>query len=935
MKLPPEALAAPIEELLPARGGSLLDELALMAEKHEPWHGWAEQRGLLVEGDAVLVEVRFAAAPTGATEVALGGLGVRVHAQSVPTLMEVWVPATALAKVASLPGVLAVRPARLVSPSGRWLPSAGSVQSEGVAQSGLDPYHALGADGSGVILAVIDAGFQGWAARQASGDWPPSARLRRFEVSGGTVTDCDVGTCSTFEATQHGTATVEIAYDSAPGATFLVYKTQTIAEWYNALLHASDASLNGVGVADVISVSLGAPLDGVGDGSNCPPLWPAPCGTIAEAAGTARSRGSLVVNAAGNARIEHWGGLYTPSTGDADIHTWSGTNRQVNYIGTGSGSAYCISNGFLLTAELFWDDWTNVNHDYDLYLVEYTGSGWAARAQSTHDQNGGTGQSPQEYIAWTASSNYPAVCSPTSGIYGFYVRRFSASTNRNLQFFGPYDMDVRVPARSLGFPADSPNVVAAGALDVNNPSTQEYYSGEGPQLSPGGGLGAPTDPKLDLMSFARVSTATYGAGGFAGTSAPTPHVAGVAAVLTQLRNEKPVERGSQPPGLQRALELAASDGDNDLGASGHDTVFGYGRLRLRECSVAAEIQAGWNLVSLPCDRRTDNTPSGVFGSSLGTFNTDWAMWRYDASAGTYQRIWNATDPLELGEGYWLYRFTTPSPSPTFTGLVADRSEAYPRAVTGASGLGRPHLVGAPRTFSIPWNQVRFYYGGSEKSFAQAYTDGVVRNLMWTWNRATQQYEVFDGLLGEGVIQPGQGFWIRALQDVEVRLPAEVSGGGSAPERPDVEGWRGTLRVTGASATASVQLGHAARASDGFDRFDAEHLPAPATATLRAAIPHLDWKDHSARYMRDMRTPKKRDEWVIEIDATQPMKATVSWEMPLWVVNDSVLVDELTRKEIPVRLLANGYRIELAAGKRTLRWRLGQKSTAAVAPGRVP
>ena len=937
--LPPEALILAPEPPDPGNRRTLLEELAQRAGEGPAWREWAAQHGLLVEGDAVLLELRFAAPLTGALEVPLEKLGVRLHGQSVPTLMEAWVPAAAVTKVQEIPGLLAVRPARLARPLGPAWPLAGNVQSEGVTQSGLDPYHALGADGTGTIVAVIDAGFQNWQALQTSGDWPPPSRLRRFQVSGSTVTNCDVGSCPTFEASRHGAATVEIAYDSAPGATFLVYKTQTVGEWYQALLHASDAALNGVGVADVISASLGAPLDGIGDGSSCPPIWPAPCGTIAEAATTARSRGSLVINAAGNARIEHWGGLYAPSSGNANIHTWSGPNTQVNYLGNGSGSAWCIPNGWQLTAELFWDNWTApVNHDYDLELYKWVSTGggsWSLRAFSRNSQNGGSGQTPQEYIAWTTSGAASPGCPSNTGVYGYVVRRYSAPTHRNLQFFGPYDVNFRVHARSMGFPADSPAVVAVGALQVANPATQEYYSSEGPQLAPGGGLGAPTHPKIDLMSFARVSTGSYGAGGFAGTSAATPHAAGVAAVLTQLRNEKPVERGSQPQGVQRALELAALDGDNDLGAAGHDTVFGYGRLRLRECSVAAGIQAGWNLIALPCDRRAQNTPAGVFGNSLGTFNTDWALWRYNAATGAYQRIMGANDPLPLGEGYWLYRFTTPGAF-NYSGLVADRSEAYPRSVTGAPGLGRPHMVGAPRNFAIPWNQVRFYYGGSEKSFSQAYADGVIRNHMWKWNRTTQQYDVFDGLLGEGVINPGEGFWIRALQDVEVRLPAEVSGGGGAPERRLTVGWQGTVRVAGtAGGQAHIQFGHRLGARDEFDAHDAEQLPSPASASLHLVVPHPEWKEYAGDYLRDIRAPKKKDEWVLRLTTSSAQTVKLTWEMPAWVVADSALVDEATGQVIPLRLHPHGISLDLSAGPRVLRWRLGSDNTSVAPPRRSP
>ncbi len=928
MPIPLDAPAVLPEADRPEKRSTLLEEVADRAVRGEAWQEWGKGRGLLLKGDEVLVEIRLKQTAMADSVQRLERFGLRRHVQNVPTLLEAWVPAKALTTVAGEPEVLSVNPARIVKSTGTLKPLVGSVTTEGVTASGLDPYHSLGANGSGAIIAVIDGGFQGWAALQTSGDWPPTARLRRFEVSGSTVTDCAVGTCTTFEASLHGAACVEIAYDTAPGATFLVYKTTTVGEWYQALLHASDAALNGTGVADVVSASLGAPLDGIGDGSNCPAIWGTPCGTIAEASEIARSRGTFVVNAAGNARIDHWGGVYTPSSGDANIHTWSGTNAQVNYFGNGSNSAWCIPNGFRVTGELFWDDWTNVNHDYDLELHEFSSStGWNRRAQSIYAQNGGSGQQPQEYISWTASSNYNA-CGSGLGVYGFKVIRYSAATNRNLQFFASYDLNYRVPARSLGFPADSANVFAVGALTVSDGTSQAYYSGEGPRLGPGGTLTGATYPKIDGTSFASVSTVSYGASGFAGTSAATPHAAGVAAVLTQLRIEKPVERGSQPAGLQRAMELVAQDGDNDLGTAGQDTVYGWGRLRLRQCSVGAGIVGGWNLVTLPCDRRTENTPAGVFGSQLGTFNTDWGLWRWNPGTSSYQRISSSTEPLNLGEGYWIYRATA-SPGATMAGLVADRTEAYPRSVTGTSGLGRPHMVGAPRTFSIPWNQVKFFYGGAEHTFSEAYAAGKIRNLMWTWNRGTQQYDVFDGLLGEGATTPGEGMWVRVLEDVEIRFPAEVSGGGGgAPQPQPPVGWTAQLTVTSDAAAARVQFGHRAGAVDGFDHNDAEQLTPPAAAPLRVAFPHLDWKEYAANYVRDYRATKQTDEWMIHVTAAQAGQASLTWSAPAWVVASSILVDESSGKAIPVANLFGRYTMQLTPGTRVLRWRLGARTSAA-------
>ena len=79
---------------------------------------------------------------------------------------------------------------------------------------------------------------------------------------------------------------MEIAYDVAPGATFLAYDTETVGDWRNAILDAAHLNSTGASLgavkANVISASLAAPLDGKGDGTALP-------GSIAEAAGFAKS----------------------------------------------------------------------------------------------------------------------------------------------------------------------------------------------------------------------------------------------------------------------------------------------------------------------------------------------------------------------------------------------------------------------------------------------------------------------------------------------------------------------------------------------------------------------------------------------------------------------------------------------------------------------
>ena len=61
---------------------------------------------------------------------------------------------------------------------------AASVESQGVAIMGADDYHALGIDGTGVKIGVIDLGFTGYQDAQASGDLPTGAALTITDYTG-------------------------------------------------------------------------------------------------------------------------------------------------------------------------------------------------------------------------------------------------------------------------------------------------------------------------------------------------------------------------------------------------------------------------------------------------------------------------------------------------------------------------------------------------------------------------------------------------------------------------------------------------------------------------------------------------------------------------------------------------------------------------------
>lgn len=93
--------------------------------------------------------------------------------------------------------------------------------------------------------------------------------------------------------------------------------------------------------------------------------------------------------------------------------------------------------------------------------------------------------------------------------------------------------------------------------------------------------------KPDITGYARVSTSSYGTGGFAGTSAATPHVAGAAALI----------KDAYPGYMPTAIETTLFDKAIDMGTAGVDTKFGYGRLFLGDPPTSPN--PGDNAVFLP------------------------------------------------------------------------------------------------------------------------------------------------------------------------------------------------------------------------------------------------------------------------------------------------------------------------------------------------
>jgi hypothetical protein len=441
------------------------------------------------------------------------------------TLVQALVPIQALAALAQRPDVQLIRDPVRLAPLEFNLD--GAVNTEGLGPANASAWHARGFTGAGVKIGVVDGGFTNYTSLLGS-DLPATVIARDYTGTG-------------MGGTTHGTACAEIIHDMAPGAALYLSKVSTRVELDTAVddLISSDV--------DIISMSGGFYLDGPGDGT----------GYLASMVANARAHGILFVTAAGNDAELHWSGSFN-NDGNG-YHLWA-TNQNINYFGPGhTDTCYGIPAGTPIIAALRWDDWTAVNQDYDLELYRWTGSSWSYVAGSYNNQ-AGSYPTPEEFIG---------VYAPATSCYGVVVVRHSATRNVCLSLTASLEhLDEWVPGRSLTFPADAAGALSVGAVDVTSYAL-ESYSSRGPTFGSGGICsGGATKP--DMMGYANVSTVSYGAREFNGTSAATPHVAGGAALVKQAFPGYSVSQ------LQNYLENNAID----LGVPGKDDLYGSGRLYL-------------------------------------------------------------------------------------------------------------------------------------------------------------------------------------------------------------------------------------------------------------------------------------------------------------------------------------------------------------------
>jgi hypothetical protein len=413
------------------------------------------------------------------------------------------------------------------------------VLSEGVALTGAQPYHKLPPFKSGgARVCVLDVGFKRYTDLLGV-ELPDNVTVKSFTDTGDIEAD-----------EVHGTACAEIVYDMAPDAELYFANIY----WDSDIVEAVDWAIQQQ--VDIISYSLGS-YWGPGDGSGF-------MNTIARYA--RQQAGIYWVTSTGNSADDHWSGTFNDPDGDG-WHNFSGEDEILDFfVPAQLGFEYGVD------AILKWNDWGTYDdyagypgssQDYDLYLFiwDEDNDQWVFVDKSDN---------MQPFFKWPyEETDYWYSDVDTS--WGVAIFKKQATKNVFFDLYIPAHergtLEYLVPEGSITYPADSPNIIAVGAVDAVE-DYYHFYSSRGPTAD--GRL----KPDIVAPSWVSNSGFTYGPrnqGGFAGTSASCPHMAGAMALL----------KSKTPFTMDEILQIIYSRAI-DMGEPGPDNIFGRGRLNLKK-----------------------------------------------------------------------------------------------------------------------------------------------------------------------------------------------------------------------------------------------------------------------------------------------------------------------------------------------------------------
>ncbi|HEY7367763.1 MAG TPA: S8 family serine peptidase, partial [Nitrosopumilaceae archaeon] len=394
--------------------------------------------------------------------------------------------------------------------------------SEGVYFMNADLAQYAGITGKGVKVAVFDLSFTNNPKISDN-----IVEVKSFRPSVSVFPEHWNG-----DEALHGTAVAEIITDVAPDVELFLYAMESDIEFTAAVDEAISKNI------DIIAMSAGWP--------NFPTDGTSP---ITKKIEEAVENGIVFVVPAGNFGNKHWEGNFA----DSNLNNWHDFSK------TDEGLSIKITEERIaeekpIIAHMMWDVGLNDVADFDLVLVDPLGQivDFSANKQVTSEDT------PFEYI-----HHIPDI----DGIYSLgvlYAGDMTSPKNRPqgaLEIFTVNDeLEYPVIQSSVSVPADAHGAIVVGAVNHLD-GIIEPYSSQGPTNN---GKLAP-----HVVGPDGVTTLALDGKPFFGTSATTPYVAGLAALI--LENNP----GTSP---EQLLTLIQQNADRALFSlqNEYDYALGYG-----------------------------------------------------------------------------------------------------------------------------------------------------------------------------------------------------------------------------------------------------------------------------------------------------------------------------------------------------------------------
>ncbi len=401
---------------------------------------------------------------------------------------------------------------------------------------------------------------------------PTQSGVRRPTIP--TETDPTVGP---GQAGAHGTACAEVVHDLAPEARLHLLQVDNFLKTAERMFdHLDQADI------DIMTISLSVLAMGRADGTGTLGFPPIPIYDILQTAH--ESQDMLIVMSAGNYARQHYAGIFRDLDDDS-IHDVSSRPFETPL----ESIPLAVQAGPPFYVYLSWDDWEphattpEAGSNYDLHIYGSDGSLVAS------DTSGRSSHSPPIKSVRIAAE--------TDTIYHIQVRQSPTTQDRHsLRIWVIGDrtsiLNKKTPEGSLGPPADADAVLTVGAANVST-ALRLSTSSQGPTAD-----GRIKPDITGCYSHISVSSPGYGPHGFAGTSAATPHIADMAALLLG-------EMGINTPSpvlKERVLGFTA-----DYGEPGPDNQWGHGLAALPPLGTEIAItlpEAGRNMTLDPSNRTT-------------------------------------------------------------------------------------------------------------------------------------------------------------------------------------------------------------------------------------------------------------------------------------------------------------------------------------------